>query len=122
MEVKDQEYFQLPQKMQAPLHKKDQRKYCRFHRDHKHDTDECILLKDEIEALIRCGCLVRFVANQPGQTKPAGEMNTTEDSNNNQPTTKVITTICGGSPSVGSSESRPEQLLVKSLQYKRAQT
>ena len=52
MEVKDEEEFEQPQKMLAPPHKRDQRKYYLFHRDHRHDIDECIQLKDEIEALI----------------------------------------------------------------------
>lgn len=31
---------------------KDQTRYCNYHRDHGHTTDECIALKDEIETLI----------------------------------------------------------------------
>ena len=51
--------------MQAPPYKRNQRKYCRFHRDHRHDTYECIQLKDEIEALIQRGRQARFVVGQP---------------------------------------------------------
>lgn len=33
--------------------RKDQSKYCRFHQDHGHNTDDCINLKDQVETLIR---------------------------------------------------------------------
>ena len=36
-------------------------KYCRFHRNHGHDTDECFDLKQQIENLIRQGKLRNFL-------------------------------------------------------------
>ena len=42
--------------------KRDSTKYCEFHRDHRHRTDDCIQLRKEIEYLIRRGHLSRFVA------------------------------------------------------------
>ena len=42
--------------------KRDLTKYCEFHRDHGHRTDDCIQLSKEIEYLIRRGNLRRFVA------------------------------------------------------------
>ncbi|CAA0824202.1 Unknown protein, partial [Striga hermonthica] len=36
-------------------------KYCRFHRDYGHNTEDCRHLKDEIEHLIRAGHLKEFV-------------------------------------------------------------
>ena len=46
---------------------RDNTKYCEFHRDYGHRTDDCIQLKKEIEYLIRRGYLRRFIApeNQP---------------------------------------------------------
>lgn len=38
-------------------------KYCNFHRDNRHLTEECTHLKDNIEDLIRRGCLTKFKAN-----------------------------------------------------------
>ena len=51
--------------------KKDITKYCEFHRDYGHRTDDCIQLKKEIEFLIRCGHLRRYVALEDrNQTPP----------------------------------------------------
>ena len=46
---------------------RDNSKYCEFHKDYGHRTDDCIQLKREIEYLIRCGYLRRFISseNQP---------------------------------------------------------
>ena len=42
--------------------KRGSTKYCEFHRDHGHRTNDCIKLRKEIEYLIRCGHLHRFMA------------------------------------------------------------
>ena len=41
---------------------RDNTRYCEFHRDYGHRTDDCIQLKREIEYLIRRGYLRRFIA------------------------------------------------------------
>ena len=43
---------------------RDNTRYCEFHRDYGHRTDDCIQLRKEIEYLIRCGYLRRFIAPQ----------------------------------------------------------
>ena len=50
--------------------KRDNTRYCEFHRDHGRRTDDCIQLRKEIEYLIRRGYLRCFVASE-GQTNEA---------------------------------------------------
>ncbi|XP_043714656.1 uncharacterized protein LOC122663012 [Telopea speciosissima] len=56
-EIKDQMNLRWPAKMVKPAHERNKNKYCRFHQDHGHGTEDCRQLKDEIEALIQRGCL-----------------------------------------------------------------
>ena len=50
--------------------KRDMTKYCDFHRDYGQWTDGCIQLKKEIEFLIRCGHLRRYVAPEDRNRAP----------------------------------------------------
>ena len=50
--------------------KRDLTKYCEFHRDHGHRIDDCIQMRKEIEYLIRCGHLRRFVASEGWDQAP----------------------------------------------------
>ncbi|XP_027071899.2 uncharacterized protein [Coffea arabica] len=57
-----------PPKMGTPRNKKNQDRYCAFHRDVGHDTEGCWALRKEIEDLIQRGFLGRFVRQgRPGQ-------------------------------------------------------
>ncbi|GAV71512.1 hypothetical protein CFOL_v3_15006 [Cephalotus follicularis] len=44
--------IQWTEKMRSPAKKRDVEKYCRYHRDHGHDTEECRQLNNQIEDLI----------------------------------------------------------------------
>nr|XP_027096042.1 uncharacterized protein LOC113715937 [Coffea arabica] len=50
-----------PPKMGTPRNKRNQDRYCAFHRDVRHDTEGCWALRKEIEDLIQRGFLGRFV-------------------------------------------------------------
>nr|XP_027088686.1 uncharacterized protein LOC113710036 [Coffea arabica] len=57
-----------PPKMGTPRNKRNQDRYCAFHRDVGHDTEGCRALRKEIEDLIQHGFLGRFVQQgRPGQ-------------------------------------------------------
>ncbi|XP_065623958.1 uncharacterized protein LOC136065129 [Quercus suber] len=47
--------------MKGDPNKRNRNKYCRFRRDHGHNTDECFDLKQQIENLIRQGKLKNFL-------------------------------------------------------------
>ena len=61
MQIKDEPSLKWPQKMKGDPNKRNRNKYCRFHRDHGHDTDECFDLKQQIRNLIRQGKLRNFL-------------------------------------------------------------
>ncbi|XP_058103514.1 uncharacterized protein LOC131247091 [Magnolia sinica] len=44
--------------------RKDKCKYCRFYRDHGHNTNNCVNLKDEIETIIRKGHLQQYTKEE----------------------------------------------------------
>ena len=50
--------------MKSDPAKRDDTKYCEFHRGHGHRTDDCIQLRNEIEYLIQRGHLSRYVASE----------------------------------------------------------
>ncbi|GJX89954.1 hypothetical protein Tco_0343280, partial [Tanacetum coccineum] len=54
--------FKPPTPMVTPLEKRsDSSKFCEFHNDIGHSTDECVQLKRQIEELVREGKLSQFV-------------------------------------------------------------
>ena len=61
--AEDGNLLKMPNKLKSPLEKRDQEKYCRFHRDHGHNTEDYFRLKITIEKLIKKGHLAEFVPN-----------------------------------------------------------
>ena len=61
--MKAQNLLKRPNKLKSPPKKRDREKYCRFHRDHRHNTKDCFRLKMAIEKLIDRSHLVNFIAN-----------------------------------------------------------
>ncbi|KAK1562210.1 hypothetical protein Q3G72_008181 [Acer saccharum] len=57
--VEDKGLAKYPRQQSANA-RKDTTKYCRFHKDHGHDTSKCFQLHDHIESLIRDGHLKDF--------------------------------------------------------------
>ncbi|CAA0839390.1 Unknown protein, partial [Striga hermonthica] len=70
MYIRDKDYVKWPTKMRTPANKRSRDKYCRFHRDHGHDTEDCETLKNEIEDLIRRGYLKKFVGKDRSSPQP----------------------------------------------------
>ncbi|XP_050261630.1 uncharacterized protein LOC126706275 [Quercus robur] len=73
MQIKEEGALTFHGKLKGDPNKRPRDKYCRFHRDHGHDTANCYDLKQQIEALIRQGKLQRFVNKErtdPPQEQP----------------------------------------------------
>ncbi|XP_057958739.1 uncharacterized protein LOC131151515 [Malania oleifera] len=70
MQIRKKDYVSWPEPIRTPLHKQNMSKFCAFHRDHGHDTEECIQLKKEIETLIRKGYLSKFIKKEDPQREP----------------------------------------------------
>ncbi|XP_023899167.1 uncharacterized protein LOC112011022 [Quercus suber] len=60
-EIKDEQCLKWPKPLQSPPSVRDKRKYCHFHKDHGHYTEDCRDLKEQIKELIQKGKLQRYV-------------------------------------------------------------
>ena len=61
-EVRNEQFLRWPTQLKSDPTARDNSKYCEFHRDYGHRTDDCIQIKREIEYLIRRGYLRRFIS------------------------------------------------------------
>ncbi|KAK6140775.1 hypothetical protein DH2020_025494 [Rehmannia glutinosa] len=105
--IRDKDYVKWTAKMRTPINKRSRGKYCRFHHDYGHETEDCEALKNEIEDLIRRGYLGSFVADNKRSPLPK-ERNPREQSpsmpnqrgrsprRDHPPATEVIVVIAGG--------------------------
>ncbi|XP_065619073.1 uncharacterized protein LOC136063094 [Quercus suber] len=75
-QIKDEHYLKWPRPLHLSLSVRDRSKYCRFHKDHGHYTEDCRDLKEQIEELIRKGRLQKFIKK--------GEYNKFRDENKGQ--------------------------------------
>ena len=60
-DIKDEQYLKWPKPLHSSPNVRDKRKYCRFHKDHEHYTEDYQDLKEQIEELIRKGKLQKYV-------------------------------------------------------------
>ncbi|XP_023927746.1 uncharacterized protein LOC112039135 [Quercus suber] len=74
-QIKDEHYLKWPRPLHSSPNVRDKNKYCRFHKDHGHYTEDCQDLKEQIKELIRKGKLQKFVKK--------GEYNKFQDGDKN---------------------------------------
>lgn len=56
--------------MKAPEYRRNKDKYCDYHKDKWHNTDECFHLKKQIEKMIKAGELNQFVSDLRNKLGP----------------------------------------------------
>ncbi|XP_058211646.1 uncharacterized protein LOC131323823 [Rhododendron vialii] len=62
--LQDDPDLKWPKKLRTDFNRRIEDKYCRFHKDHGHNTDDCTGLKQQIEDLIQRGRLQHFVTKK----------------------------------------------------------
>uniref|UniRef100_A0A2N9F216 Uncharacterized protein n=1 Tax=Fagus sylvatica TaxID=28930 RepID=A0A2N9F216_FAGSY len=70
MQIKDDPALKWPGKLLKNPNRRAKDKYCHFHRDHGHNTENCYDLKRQIEELIKQGKLQRFVERDQREGRP----------------------------------------------------
>ena len=108
--------------MRSDLAKRDNTKYCEFHKDYEHRTDACIQLRKEIEYLIRRGYLHHFIApegqDQGQQLQPPRQIATQHQ----QPLGEIHVILGGFARGGESSSSRKAHLrIIRSGEVKEVQ-
>ena len=70
MQIRDDPALKWPGKLLTNPDRRAKDKYCRFHRDHGLNTENCYDLKRQIKELIKQGKLQRFVERDPREGRP----------------------------------------------------
>ena len=109
--IRDEPSLKWPRPLHSSPNMRDKRKYCRFHKDHGHYTEDCRDLKEQIEELIRRGKLQQYVkkgdSTKYGQKGQHGGFRKDEDHSQPRPPTALreIKTITRGPTAGGSFRS-----------------
>ena len=74
MQIKEDPSLKWLKKMKGDPNKHNKNKYCRFHKDHGYDTNECYDLKQRIENLIRQGKQRNFLGRDHKDEKLKGKV------------------------------------------------
>ena len=129
-EVRNEQFLRWPTQMKSDPTTRDNTKYCEFHRDYKHRTDNCIQLKREIEYLIQQGYLRRFISPESQAQNQAQNQTPTQQPPPRQTTTQhqqslgEIQVISGGFAGGGESSSAWKAHLrsIRSVRIRKTQT
>ena len=61
--IKNEPYFRWPNKMGGDPTRRNQNLYCTYHRDKGHTIEQCRVLKDHLEQLVKAGYLKEFMVD-----------------------------------------------------------
>ncbi|KAL2234291.1 UNVERIFIED_CONTAM: Retrovirus-related Pol polyprotein from transposon [Sesamum indicum] len=113
--VERKDVLRWPKPTRATPAKKNSSKYCRFHRERGHDTEECYQLKDEIERLVRQGYFKDLISKDQSRgrhsrsrspVRHGGGAGAGQTAQENAPVKGIIHMIAGGSEIEHSSRAR----------------
>ncbi|XP_048494601.1 uncharacterized protein LOC125494816 [Beta vulgaris subsp. vulgaris] len=95
MKIKDQHEFKALAKMKTPYINRDKSKYCHFHKDYGHETNECKHLKRALEDLARKGKMNSYLPSSGSkfQKKDTRQGRRKDDESTHE---DVVMVICGG--------------------------
>nr|XP_023886905.1 uncharacterized protein LOC111999006 [Quercus suber] len=65
--IKNESYFQWPNKIRGDPSQRNQNLYCTYHKDKGHTTKQCQVLKDHLGQLVKAGYLKEFVVASGNQ-------------------------------------------------------
>ncbi|XP_075665937.1 uncharacterized protein LOC142635703 [Castanea sativa] len=69
--IKNESYFKWPNMMASDPSRRNQNLYCTYHSDKRHTTEQCRVLKDHLEQLVKARHLKEFLTGT-GQEVPKG--------------------------------------------------
>ncbi|XP_074374282.1 uncharacterized protein LOC141714677 [Apium graveolens] len=103
IEIEKDKDFKWPKPLRGDPEKIDKSRYCRFHKDVGHDTNDCRKLKGEIEYLILRGNFRHFSKGEEagGQKRDNDRSYDDRRGNNPQPPGPIINMISGGPTTTG---------------------
>ncbi|GKV17243.1 hypothetical protein SLEP1_g27774 [Rubroshorea leprosula] len=130
MQIKNKMEMRRPTPLQSLPTSRDHTRYCDFHQDHGHTTEECHSLKSELESLARKGMLNEYIQNRnlPKFVKEQGQAQGSRAPNNRDgvgyqqappplpPPSRVIHMITGG-PEAGGTSSKQQKLYVREVKH-----
>ena len=112
MQIKDGPSLKWPEKMKGDSNKRNRNKYCRFHRDYRHDTDECFDLKQQTKNLIRQGKL----KNSLGRDHKDEKLKAKVEESSRLPLGEIRMIIGGGSTGQSSKSRKTYLKVVQNVQ------
>ena len=59
--IKNEPFFKWPNKMGGDPYRRNQNLYCTYHRDKRYTTEQCRVLKDHLQQLVKAGHLKEFM-------------------------------------------------------------
>ena len=89
--------MQWPKLISTLIERIDKNKYCRFHQDHEHRTNECRNLKDQVETLIQQRKLQKYIKMMElHRYQGKDDQDRTSEVRDNKPPAGEIKRILGG--------------------------